>query len=659
MLKTILTSILTSTLLSASIYAEVTRAPYIQLATESSQVIVWRTNSEIKPIVRIGKSVDKLETLVPADDILIRRVDKKYVPGKSLWESADVKKRNRQAPEDRIQFEATVKGLEPGTLYYYAIYDGDQRITPSDASYHFQTHPKVGEKVDTRFWIVGDSGTGGKDQARVAQGMRKYLGNQKLDGYLHVGDMAYGSGTDKEFSKNFFAMYEPILRNTVCWASMGNHEGYTADGSKSLGPYYDAYVLPKKAEAGGVASGSEAYYSFDYGNVHFICLNSHDLDRSPTAAMAQWLKADLEKTKADFLVAFFHHPPYTKGSHDSDKEKQLIEMREMIMPILESGGVDVVYTGHSHIYERSMLIDGAYVTPSTNEGVVLDDGDGDPAGDGSYKKSEGLAPNNGTVQIVAGHGGTRLRKKSNHVLMSKVILMHGSVMMETSGNKMTMKMIDADGKQQDLCVIEKGGKVARNIVKNPRAPKFMGEEKPISHKSAKMPKHHQPVFAPHTEWSYLAGRGLHPAKGWTKIAFDTSNWKKGKAGFGYSDKDDNTVLDMKDKYTVVYTRKEFQIDDLDEAKNEKLGLAIKYDDGFIAYINGVEVVRSGVDFGRGVTAKGFHNHEARAYEFFTLNKHMYLLKKGKNVISIEGHNADIGSSDFSLDAFLTFKTEKK
>jgi len=56
--------------------------------------------------------------------------------------------------------------------------------------------------------------------------------------------------------------------------------------------------------------------------------------------MAQWLKADLEKTKAKFLVAFFHHPPYTKGSHDSDTEGQLIEMREYIMPILESGGVD-------------------------------------------------------------------------------------------------------------------------------------------------------------------------------------------------------------------------------------------------------------------------------------------------------------------------------
>ena len=72
--------------------------------------------------------------------------------------------------------------------------------------------------------------------------------------------------------------------------------------------------------------------------------------------MAQWLKADLEKTSADWLVAYWHHPPYTKGSHDSDKEQQLIEMREYIMPILESGGVDLVA-----LFERLAERPGFYV----------------------------------------------------------------------------------------------------------------------------------------------------------------------------------------------------------------------------------------------------------------------------------------------------------
>lgn len=617
---------------------KITRAPYVQLATESSQVVVWRTDGEIKPVVRIGRSMDELD--LPEVKILVKR-------GLHLSPAG--------APKGTVQYEAYITDLTPDTTYYYALYHGDQRVTPSDKSYHFKTHPKIGAKTPTKFWIVGDSGTGGREQKLVHEGMKKYQGGEKLDGYLHVGDMAYGSGTDKEFSNKFFPMYDETLRNTVCWASMGNHEGKSSSGETGIGPYYDAYVLPSMAEAGGVPSGTETYYSFDYANVHFICLNSHDLDRSPTAAMAQWLKADLEKTKADWLVAFFHHPPYTKGSHDSDKEEQLIEMRENIMPILESGGVDVVFSGHSHIYERSMLIDGAYQTPSVNKGVVLDDGDGNPrvGGDGSYKKSGGLAANNGSIQVVAGHGGTGLRRKANHVLMSQIIMMHGSVIMETKGNQLSLKMISYHGEEEDYCVIEKGGKVERSIVANPTDPVLKVDQKFEAKTGAKMPKRHQPIIEKHAEWEYLAGVDLHPAKGWTGIHFDTSNWKKGKAGFGYGDKDDNTILDMEDKYTVVYTRKEFVIDDLSTLNG--IGLAARYDDGFIAYLNGVPIVRALVDYGDGATAKGFHVHEAKNYEFFPLQKFMHLFKKGNNVLAIEGHNANLGSSDFTLDVFLTIR----
>ena len=629
------------------------RAPYVQLTTEESATIVWRNGSVINASVRIGTSVENLDIVLKGSKILTRAVGEKDKSGQPLWTGAVA----TMAPADTVQFEATLSGLKPDTIYYYAIYDGEKRLTESHASYHFKTHPKVGDKGDTRFWVVGDSGRGSIEQRKVHGAMIKFLeskpGPVRLNGYLHVGDMAYGSGRDKEFSDKFFGIYEPTLRNTTCWASMGNHEGYTANGKTQKGPFYDAYVLPKKAEAGGLASGTEAYYSFDYGNVHFICLNSHDLDRKTSGAMAQWLKADLEKTKADWLVAFWHHPAYTKGSHDSDKEHQLIEMREHIMPILESGGIDVIYTGHSHIYERSMLIDGAYHTPSIAEGVVLDDGDGDPNGDGSYKKSEGLKPNNGTVHIVAGNGGTGLRKSGDHVLMSKIILRHGSVVMETKGNKMWINMVDSEGVSLDLCCIEKSGTVARKVVMNPRNPEFIDRIGGTKIRPAKLPKNHSPVIAPQSEWAYLAGENLHAAKGWTGLSFDDSQWKKGKAGFGYSDKDDNTILDMRKKFTTVYIRKEFEINNLEDIK--KLGLAIRYDDGFIAYINGVEVLRREIDLGNGANVKGVHSHEANSIEFYKLAAHKKLFKKGKNVIAIEGHNNALLSSDFSLDPFLTIE----
>ena len=147
---------------------------------------------------------------------------------------------------------------------------------------------------------------------------------------------------------------------------MGNHEG-TSKGETGVDPYYDAYAVPSRAEAGGSPSGTEATTRSTTG-VHLVCLDSHDLDRSPAGAMAAWLRADFDKTEADWLVAFWHHPPYTKGSHNSDKETRLVEMRTHIMPILESAGVGLVLTlvltRHSHIHERSMLMNGAYATPA-------------------------------------------------------------------------------------------------------------------------------------------------------------------------------------------------------------------------------------------------------------------------------------------------------
>src|SRR5690606_119797 len=114
-------------------------------------------------------------------------------------------------------------------------------------------------------------------------------------------------------------------------------------------------TFPTAGEAGGVPSGTEKYYSFDYGNVHFICLDSMSSDRSSTGPMATWLREDLESTTQDWVIAFFHHPPYSKGSHNSDNptgsDRELLEMREGILPILEAGGVDLVLSGHSHSYE--------------------------------------------------------------------------------------------------------------------------------------------------------------------------------------------------------------------------------------------------------------------------------------------------------------------
>ena len=81
--------------------------------------------------------------------------------------------------------------------------------------------------------------------------------------------------------------------------------------------------------------------------------------------MLTWRENDLAETTQKWIIAYWHHPPYTKGSHNSDSESRLVDMRENALPILESSGVDLVLSGHSHSYERSYQLHGHYGTSGT------------------------------------------------------------------------------------------------------------------------------------------------------------------------------------------------------------------------------------------------------------------------------------------------------
>jgi hypothetical protein len=633
------------------------RAPYVQLATPNSIVVVWRVEREIQPVVRYGLKPESLDKLVPASAVVTRvALTTNKTELKRLEETKPELFRLpklHSAPAGLFQYEARITGLAPETRYYYGVFDGKRRLTEPDPSYHFRTHPPKGAARPARLWVVGDSGTGREPQHSVHTAMIEWAREQKrpIDLYLHLGDMAYSRGRDVEFQTRFFEAYEPTLRNTVCWPTMGNHEGGTSRGTNGIGPYYDAYVCPTRGEAGGVPTGTEAYYSFDYGRIHFICLDSHDLDRKPTGLMARWLKLDLERTKADWLIAFFHHPPYTKGSHDSDREKQLIEMRQHIMPILESGGIDLVLTGHSHIYERSMLIDGAYATPTVAEGVVLDDGEGDPTTGEPYRKSAGLTPNSGNLQVVAGHGGTTLGRKGTLPLMRKTIVEHGSVILDIDGDTLRGTMLNKFGEVRDVFGLVKRGNVTHQRLFNPwqpapwKKPRSAGEDTP-----AEPPEDFFVAIEKYSEWAYLAGS--HPeGHKWTEIKFDTKGWKRGQAPFGYSYKEARTVLDdMKGAYSSLYLRHEFVVEQADYIA--ELGLMINYDDGFVAYLNGKEVVRKGVGKGSGKDAQQIKSHDATKYGYFPLKDFEKHLRDGVNVLAIEGHNSSLDSHDFLIDPYL-------
>jgi len=231
---------------------------------------------------------------------------------------------------------------------------------------------------------------------------------------------------------------------------LGNHETYAGEPI----PYFDIFTLPTQGEAGGVPSGTEHYYSFDYGPVHFICLDSQSSNRQPGSPMLTWLENDLSATQARWTVAYWHHPPYSHGSHNSDTEIELIEMRQNALPILEAHGVDLVLCGHSHAYERSMLIDGHYGTSDTlSPGMIKDSGDGKPKGDGPYTKTTGAHA--GAVYTVCGVSGQVSSGTLDHPVMVTSLATLGSMVIDIVDNRLTARFLASNGLIRDSFVILK------------------------------------------------------------------------------------------------------------------------------------------------------------------------------------------------------------
>ncbi len=370
----------------------INRGPYLQSGAPSSMIIRWRTTQATDSRVRFGTAQGSLNLI--ADD-----------------------------PTSTTEHIVKLTGLSPDTKYYYSVGTASTTLAGGDANYYFITSPTPGTSKPTRIWALGDAGTKNNDQRAVRDAFYNFTGERNTDLILMLGDNAYNNGEDSEYQLAIFEnMYETMLRKSVLWATRGNHDRgpNSSGGWTNGGAYYDMMTLPTNGEAGGMASGTEAYYSFDYGNIHFICLESTAGElRAAGSPMWTWLEADLAANDKNWTIAFWHHPPYSKGSHNSDSESELVDMRQRALPLLEDGGVDLVLGGHSHSYERSYFIDGHYGNSSTfNASMKVDGGDGRADGAGAYTKAS-LAPTShaGAVYIVAGSSGKVSGGSLNHPVM--------------------------------------------------------------------------------------------------------------------------------------------------------------------------------------------------------------------------------------------------
>ena len=244
----------------------------------------------------------------------------------------------------------------------------------------------------------------------------------------------------------------------------------------------------------------------------------------------------------------------------------------------------------------------------------------------------------------------RLGRKGTMPVMRKTAVEHGSVIVDIDGDVLQGRMLNKFGEVRDVFGLIKRGQVARERPLRPWQPAPWKAATPQGDALVESPDDFFVVIPKFSEWTYLVGE--HPeGTTWTQLDFEAAGWKQGQAPFGFEYKEARTVLDdMRGRSSVCYIRHTFEIKNADRVA--ELGLMINYDDGFIAYLNGQEVLRKGVGKGNGQAAGEIRSHDATRYLYFPIKDFDQHLRSGINVLAIEGHNVSPDSRDFLLDPYL-------
>ncbi|PSL23120.1 purple acid phosphatase family protein [Chitinophaga ginsengisoli] len=420
------------------------RGPYLQSGSAHSMTIRWRTNTATRSRVQYGETKENTDHTVNDSTLTTEHI-------------------------------VRLEGLQPHTRYYYKIADFTTMLQGDSANY-FYTLPEQGKEGMYRIGVFGDCGNNSVNQRNVKQSVLKYLDGNYMDAWILLGDNAYNSGTDAEFQAKFFNVYkDDLLKQYPMFPAPGNHDyndrdfpGAVAQAQRThQTAYYQNFSMPTQGESGGVPSHTQAFYSFDIGNIHFLSLDSYGKEDQQyrlydtTGPQVQWVKRDLEANKnKQWVIAYWHHPPYTMGSHNSDNEMELVHIRENFIRILERYGVDMVLCGHSHDYERTRLMKGHYGMEATYSAAQHNLSQSS----GLYDGSENSCPyvkdssNQGTVYVLSGSagklGGTQPGYPHDAMQYANATD-GGATMLEVQGNRLDLKWICADGVIRDHFTVMK------------------------------------------------------------------------------------------------------------------------------------------------------------------------------------------------------------
>jgi 3',5'-cyclic AMP phosphodiesterase CpdA len=332
------------------------RDPYVQGVTATSATICWVSKAPGVGVVRYGKAQDL------GREGTNRRIGRRHA--------------------------VALVDLDPGSTYLYRV----EGVDGSPRTGSFSTAP-AGEGSRFSFAVVGDSGSGGKGQLAVAA----LLGRLVPDLILHTGDVVYPAGQQRHYGRRFFAPYGGLIKKVPLFPVLGNHDVMKANGAAFLENFHPPLSSP---------GSTKRYYSFDWGDVHFVALDS-ELYHGDKGASAErqkvFLERDLAATGKRWKVAFLHRSPYGSSRHGGDER-----VRKNLAPIFAKHGVDLVFAGHDHVYERTV-------------------------------------PIGGVTYVVSGGGGRRLYPAGDGRLTAFSRSAHHAVLVRVSGTRLSLEALEPDG----------------------------------------------------------------------------------------------------------------------------------------------------------------------------------------------------------------------
>lgn len=312
---------------------------------------------------------------------------------------------------DGRRSRAALTGLEPGQAYPYKILLGRRTLADEE----LRTNKPAREPFT--FVVFGDSGRGTQEQYMLAGQMTA----ADPDFLLHTGDLVYGRGERHKYYERFFSPYRELLRQVNFWPSLGNHDVVEPHYGQ---PYLDVFELPQNGPEG---EQPERNYWFDYASARIAIVDSNIDEAALRDHVAPWLRDVLGEADAVWKFVVFHHPPYTGGHYEPDERIQ-----RTLVPVFESAGVDVVFNGHDHMFQRSHPI---------RDGEIAQDG-------------------GGVVYVITGAGGARIyealppeQRPAYVAALNDEI--HSFTHASVSGNELVLEQIALGGDVLDHWVLTK------------------------------------------------------------------------------------------------------------------------------------------------------------------------------------------------------------